>query len=228
MPLAARVLPQPFREGDRMSSAEFLTRWEAMPELKHAELIDGTVFLMPSPIGLAHGITQIDVGALLWSYAERTPGCQAVSEVTWVMGTGDVPQPDLTLRILPEFGGESRNAGNYGGGAPELIVEVTESSLSRDLGSKLELYRRTGVREYITVLLQPKRVIWRELVRGRYREIKPDDEGLLKSRVFPGLWLDPETLWNRKSIRAALEKGLASAEHAAFVKRLGSRRKLKK
>ena len=161
---------------------------------------------------------------LLWFYKELTPGCHAGVDCTWRMGPKDTPQPDLFLRILPEHGGQSRIEGPYAAGAPELIVEVSGSSLSRDLGIKLELYRNVDVREYLTVLLQPRQIIWRQLSRGRYREIKPDDDGLLRSRGFPGLWLDPAALWNpKRSVRTAVEKGVRSPEHATFVRRLAAR-----
>lgn len=55
---------------------------------------------------------------------------------------------------------------------------------------------------------------------------KPDD-GLLKSAVFPGLWLDAAALVNRDlaKVLAALAKGTTSPEHAAFVQQLATRRK---
>ena len=195
-----------------------------MPELKHAELIDGVVF-MPSPVSNHHAKSHWSVGGWLWLYADLTPGCEGAAEGTWVMGPDDVPQPDVSLRILPERGGQSHDAGNYVGGAPELVVEVSGSSSSRDLGVKLELYRRAGVREYLTVLLKPRQVIWRQLIRSRYKSIEPDSDGLLRSRVFPGLWLDPEAVWDaRRSLRSALELGTQSPEHAAFVRRLAAPR----
>ena len=40
---------QPLRAGQRLAVQEFLRRWEAMPEVKFAELIDGVVY-MPSPL----------------------------------------------------------------------------------------------------------------------------------------------------------------------------------
>lgn len=134
-----------------------------------------------------------------------------------------MPQPDLFLRILPENGGQSGESGSYASGAPEMIIEVTGSTLSRDLGVKLELYRENRVLEYLTVLLQPQRIIWRRLTRGRYSEIEPGEDGILRSRVFPGLWLDPGAIWNpKKSIRRALERGLKTPEHAAFARKLAS------
>ena len=209
------------REGDRMDAEEFLRRWEAMPELKHAELIDGVVF-MASPVLMSHGDPHADVVYWLKLYVESTPGCHCGLEVTWKMGGQDVTQPDGFLRILPEFGGQSgETEKGYGKGAPELIVEVTGSSTSRDLGKKLELYESIGVREYVTVLVRPEKVIWRRLIRGRYREMQVASDGLLKSVAFPGLWLDPTVFWGgKRSIRTAVEAGLTSPEHAGFVKKL--------
>ena len=211
--------------GMKLTLEEFLRRWEAIPELKKAELIDGVVYV-PSPVYDPHSTVHFAMTTWLGFYLDATPGCKGGSEGTWIMGPRDVPQPDLTLSLLPECGGQSRIEGHFSAGAPELIVEVTGSSHSRDLGVKLELYRTVGVREYLTVLLNPRQVIWRQLVRGRYREIKPDEDCLLRSVVFPGLWLDPAVLWNpKRSVRTAVDKGTESPAHAAFVKRLATHRR---
>lgn len=220
--VAAIPFPPILREGDRLDAKEFLRRWEAMPELKNAELIGGVVF-MASPVGRPHGQIHFQLAGWLSAYAEATPGCDGATEATWVMGSNAVPQPDLSLRIHPHFGGQSHNADNYFGGAPELIVEVSASSMSRDLGIKLDLYRKAGVCEYLTILLQPQQVIWRRLSRGTYKELAPDSDGFLKSRVFPGLWLDPEAVWNPECrLRKAADAGLKSPEHTAFVQQLKS------
>ena len=225
MPSLAIALPPLLHEGDRLDGKEFLHRWEAMPELKRAELIDGVVF-MASPVALDHSTTHHAVNTWIGLYRGATPGCQAGTDGTWVMGPKDMPQPDIFLRILPAFGGQSTDAGKYAAGAPELIVEVSGSSLSRDLGIKLDLYRRAGVREYLTVQLQPRAVIWRQLARSRYREIPADEDGVLRSRIFPGLWLDAQALWKGK-LAGAAERGLASPEHGAFVRRLTLARRAK-
>src|SRR5262245_23619456 len=143
MPSAALALPPTLFEGDRLDAEEFLRRWEALPELKYAELIDGVVFLS-SPTGFDHSTMHHELHTWLGFYRVRTPGCQAGSDATWVMGKKNVPQPDIFLRILPKYGGQSAEAGKYGSGAPELIVEVTGSSRSRDLGAKKDLYCKMG------------------------------------------------------------------------------------
>src|SRR5437016_2749123 len=96
----------PLKAGMRLSREEFLRRWELLPEVKNAELIGGIVY-MPSPVSLAH--CDNDRLAVVWLgyYGGFTPGCKAGSNGTWLM-LGDAPQPDVHLRILPEFGGQSR------------------------------------------------------------------------------------------------------------------------
>ena len=53
--------------------------------------------------------------------------------------------------------------------------------------------------------------------------LKPDADGLIRSEVFPGLWLHVEALLqgNLAEVLSALQQGIASPEHAAFVDRLG-------
>lgn len=225
MPDAAVALIPPLREGDQLTSPEFLHRWEAMPDLKFAELLDGMVF-MPSPVSMGHSDLHASFTSWLWLHSEQTRGVRVGADATWLMGPQAVPQPDLALRILPEYGGQSRTEGQYLAGAPELIVEVSGATTSRDLGIKLDLYRRNGVKEYITVLLKPRQFTWRTLVNGRYEELEADPSGVIRSRVFPGLWLEPAALWTPgKSLRTALDTGLASPEHAAFAQKLQSEKR---
>ena len=140
------------------------------------------------------------------------------------MGNRDVPQPDIALRILPEHGGQSREEGEYAAGAPELIVEVAVSSRARDLGAKLRLYERMGVREYVIAVAGQKQLLWKVLSPGGFESLDADDDGVFRSRCFPGLWLDPAALWSRDQARvlAVLQQGLATAEHAGFVARLAT------
>jgi Uma2 family endonuclease len=97
-------------------------------------------------------------------------------------------------------------------GAPELIVEVCLTSTEVDFGPKLALYQRAGVQEYVTVELLAHRVVWRVFDGGRYAALQPDSDGLLRSRRFAGLWLDPAALWSEDGERliAALEAGIAA------------------
>jgi Uma2 family endonuclease len=217
----ARKLPPPLREGDRLTRDEFLRRWEAMPEVFWAELVDGVVH-MPSPVSNAHGVFQLNLGLWLGLYAAATPGCQAATAGTWIMLADSAPQPDLALRILPEYGGQSRMDGPYPSGAPELAIEISHTTTARDTGIKRSLYERAGVREYLIVQPTARTVLWLELVDNAYTERVPEGDGNLRSRVFPGLWLDPAALWDGdlNRLQALAQSGIRSAEHAAFVRAL--------
>ena len=138
-----------------------------------------------------------------------------------------VPQPDAFLRIRPEYGGQSRDQARkqkvYPAGAPELAVEICLTSTEVDFSPKLSLYARAGVREYITVqLFPPQTLTWRMLRDGSYVELPPDPDAILRSQVFPGLWLDVEAFWrdDAATTLATLGAGLATPAHAEFVARL--------
>ena len=221
MSMAAHTLLPLLRDGDRLSSGEFMRRWEAMPDLKHAELIDGIVY-MASPLSSPHSRFHFIFTHWLGIYEDHTEGCEVGMEGTWLMGERDVPQPDTTLRILPGKGGQSSDEGDYTAGAPELIVEIATSSRARDLGVKLRMYERMGVQEYLVAVTSQSKLIWNVLTPGGYRSYGPDADGVIRSRCFPGLWLDTIALWSldKARLHAVLRQGLATPEHAAFVARL--------
>jgi Uma2 family endonuclease len=158
-----------------------MRRWEAMPDLHWAELIDGIVY-MPSPVSRIQGDFHSLFTTLLGTYAIPTPGCRSGVEGTWLMSDDSVPQPDITLEIRPERGGQSRIEGKYSSGAPELIVEVSHTTRRRDLGIKLRLYERSGVRGYITVGPGAPQIIYRLFVDGKHIEIAADADGIYRSQ----------------------------------------------
>jgi Uma2 family endonuclease len=221
--MAAAVTPPLLREGDRLTREEFLRRWELLPDLKHAQLLEGIVYLA-SPISTRHGSYHYDFIGWLGYYTARIPAFQGAADGTTLMEQ-DAPQPDIALRILPAFGGQSGDEGPYLAGAPELIVEVAASSRAKDLGPKSRLYLRAGVREYLTALVEESRVIWREFHEGKWREISADADGILRSRLFPGLWLDEPAMWRRDRARVldVLQQGMATAEYAEFAQSLAAR-----
>ena len=208
-----------------MSRDEFMRRWEELPELKNAELIDGIVY-MSSSVTTLHSTYDSHLAGWLRQYAWATPGCECGNNGTWLM-IESAPQPDTAVWILPEYGGKSKYKGAYNSGAPELAIEICASTATQDLRSKLALYQRAGVREYLTLVLEPCEVVWRTLVGGRYVPLKAGADGVLKSRVFPGLWLDQAAAIGADGplVEAVLRKGLASRAHAAFVRALQARKK---
>ena len=208
--------------GDRLTRTEFERRYEARPDLKKAELIEGVVHV-PSPTRSAsHARPHAAMVGWLFEYAVSTPGVQLNDNPTIRLDLDNVPQPDVALLIDPDRGGQARVSADEG--APELVAEIAASSASYDLHDKLHVYRRNGVREYLVWRTLDRRFDWFELVEGVYRPRKPDASGLVCSHVFPGLRLARDALL-RGDFRAVLEAqqgGLDDPVHAAFVTRLQS------
>jgi Uma2 family endonuclease len=221
---AIDITYKPLVDGERLSREEFIGRWDLLPEVKFAELIGGVVH-MPSPLSASHGSGDALAGYWLSHYAAATPGCDVLHNATWLM-LGDVPQPDVALRILPECGGQSGQRGALAAGAPELIVEVCVTSEKLDTGEKKDLYQTAGVIEYI-VFFPGSRILWYTLAEGRYRESPPGPDGLHRSSAFPGLWLDPAALLagDGRRIVDVVNRGLATPEHAAFVAQLDKQKR---
>ena len=221
-PAEAKAIP-PLENGDRLNAHEFLRRYEAMPELKKAELIQGTVY-MPPPVRLTeHAEPDNAMQGWLFHYAAYTPGTKAGAGATARLGPDDVPQPDALLRVLPESGGRSRvDAKGYLQGPPELVVEIAASSVSIDAGAKRQSYRRAGVLEYLLWRTQDAAVDWWVLEEDEYRPLVPHAQGVIRSRVFPGLWLNVPALLADEGRRllATLERGLKDPAHAEFLARL--------
>jgi putative restriction endonuclease len=214
----------PLAAGDRMTRDEFLRYWEMHPEIKRAELIGGIVY-MPSPVTIEHGDWENDIGTWLGVYRINTPGTASGNNATAFL-LKDAPQPDVNLRVLPECGGISRIKGKYLAGATELLTEVCRSSAAYDLHQKYDLYEAAGVQEYLALLVYEQEIRWHVLVKGRYELQPPDADGIWRSRVFPGLWLDGTALLRRdmQRVLAVLQSGLASPEHETFVKQLAENR----
>lgn len=213
----------PLAAGDKLSRDEFIRRWELHPEIKFAELIGGIVY-MPSPVSSEHGDIDGDVGTWLGTYHAWTPGTASGRNSTAFLLDGS-PQPDLNLRILRQRGGGSWiEDDGYLHGVPELLAEVCRSSVAYDLNQKFDLYQKAGVPEYLAVLVFEQEVRWHILIDGEYQVLGPDADGLLRSRVFPGLWLDCQALLagDLQRVLQRLQEGLQSPEHRQFVARLAS------
>src|SRR5262249_14219646 len=131
-------------------------------------------------------------------------------------------QPDGLLRILPEFGGQTLNDPKFVAGVPELIVEVAHTSRYTDLGPKFDEYERLGVLEYVVRSVEPDEVLWFVLRAGRFVDHSAGSDGIYRSEVFPGLWLDPNALLasDVRRLQSVVERGCATPEHAAFLARL--------
>ena len=226
-PASTTVETPPLNSGDRLSRVEFERRYAAHPEIKKAELIEGVVYVS-SPVQYdKHADPHFDIISWLGVYRAATPGVRGGDNATLHLDLKNEPQPDVVLRLEPEVGGRSFiSEDGYLEGVPELIVEVAASSASYDLHDKRRAYARNGVPEYLVVQTYEKKIDWFVLREGVYEVLGPDENGLLRSEIFPGLWLQPAAFWSGDlaTILAVLQEGLASPEYASFKEQLHGKR----
>jgi hypothetical protein len=216
----------PLQHGERLTRDEFERRYEAMPEIKKAELIEGVVS-MPSPVRFdQHGSPHADLIGWLVSYRASTPGVRVGDNSSIRLDLDNEPQPDALMIVEPPYGGQARiDAEGYLIGGPELVAEIGASSVRIDLTNKLRVYGRNNVREYLVWRVEEQAIDWFILRQGQYEPLPRTPAGLLQSEQFPGLWLDADSLlrFDMAQVLRVVQQGIASAEHAAFVAQLQQR-----
>lgn len=213
-----RLVIPPLENGDRLSRSEFERRYLAMPQLRKAELIEGVVYNMSSPLRIkSHGEPHGNLTGWLWTYKTATPGLVMGIEPTVRLDPDNEPQPDAVL-FVP--GRQARiGEDDYIEGAPELVIEIAASSAAIDLHDKKRAYRRNGVQEYIVWRTLEAQLDWFVLTADEYVPLATDKQGVFHSQVFPGLWLDGTALLagDMARVLAVLQQGLGSVEHQDFV-----------
>jgi Uma2 family endonuclease len=219
--------PPPLQSGDRLERAEFERRYTAHPEIKKAELVEGVVYVSSPVRYLYHAEPHFTIISWLSAYRVATPGVKGGDNATLRLDNRNEVQPDALLRLEAHLGGRSSiSPDDYLEGVPELIVEIAASSASYDLHDKRRAFARNGVPEYLVIQTYEQRVDWFVLREGVYEPLQPDGQGILRSEIFPGLWLQPAALWSDDlaTLLKTLQEGLNSAEHSAFVTQLQSKR----
>lgn len=218
-----KALIPPLENGDHLTRLEFERRYNAMPETVKAELIEGIVY-MSSPVRHKfHGKQHTQISGALFNYYAATSGTEMSDNATLIIDADNEPQPDLVLFIEPERGGKTWvDADGYLQGAPELIVEIAASTKSYDLHTKKKIYRRIGVDEYIVWRVYDNEIDWFALENEEYVELAADENGVVESRVFPGLRLNLQALANNDLSRVLidLQTGVQSEQHKNFVEKL--------
>ncbi len=216
----------PLANGDHLDQKTFHERYEAMPSGVRAELIGGIVF-MSSPQKKPHGRHHLRFSRWLDEYEEATPGTEGFVNSTDILGPDAEPQPDACLIVLPDYGGQTwGDDDGFINGAPEWLGEISDTTESIDLNRKKRDYEEAGVREYMVAAIRSGEVFWFSRRRGKFKPLAPGTDGIFRSEIFPGLWLDPEAFLqrDRKRLLAVLRQGLASPEHAAFVAKLAAKK----
>jgi Uma2 family endonuclease len=215
-------------DGQRLDQPTFHDLYLRTPEDFRAELIDGVVHVMSSPVNpKRHGRPHATFDWFLYSYRLETPGTEVQGDSTTKLDLQSEVQPDCSLLIDPSSGGQTgEDSQLYTTGCPELVVEIASSTLHVDLNTKKRIYERAGAKEYVVYDEPHRKIHWFVTRNGRFEPLMLDGEGIYRSEAFPGLWLDPEAFLrdDGRAVMAALRRGLESPQHAEFVERLRQNR----
>ncbi len=215
----------PLESGDRLARTEFERRYTANPEIKKAELVEGVVYVA-SPLRVKqHGEPHGHLNTWIGVYVASTSPLRFSDNSTFRLDMDNEPQPDISVWI--DRGPLARatvDEDDFLVGVPELLIEIAASSAAVDLTAKKNAYRRNGVQEYLVLQVYEQKTSWFVWNEGEYQEIQPDEDGLLRSRVFPGLWLDSAKFWagDLAGLLAVVQQGISSKEHQEFIERLKS------
>ncbi len=211
-PTSASIQVPPLKTGDRLSRNEFERRYEAMPTGKKAELLEGIVYVVSSVRAKYHARPHAVMMHWLGDYWLATPGTDLLDNSTVRMDPHNEPQPDVLLRL--ESSNSRIDSDDYVEGSPELVVEISGSTTAWDSSSKFAIYRRNGVQEYLIWKTEAQEILWYSLQAGEYDLLLPDTEGILRSQVFPGLWLDGSALLNSQfsAVMTCGQRGLQTPE----------------
>jgi hypothetical protein len=86
------------------------------------------------------------------------------------------------------------------------------------------------VQEYVVWQTLDARLEWFEWTAPEYVRRRPDANGIIKSKVSPGLWLNVSALLAEENdqVMDTIEAGVRSGAHRRFVAALSAKRRRKR
>ena len=142
--------------GGKLTNADYMRLTPPVPGGVRYQLIDGELIEMSGAI-LPHQIFELRFAAVLLAQADALGIGEVVTAPYDVhIDEFNTYQPDL-LFVSNERRGILERLGAFG--APDVVVEIlSDSTRRRDLGAKLPVYLRAGVREVVIVDLEARTV----------------------------------------------------------------------
>ena len=205
----------PLENGDRLSRIEFERRYAAMPKNCRAELIEGLVYMAAALRLKSHGLPHHRLNHWIGNYSMSVPGTIVGDAPSVQLDDDNEPQPDIVMIWDTDHGGQTNiTDDDYIEGPPELVAEISASTVSIDLGAKKRAYERNGIQEYLVWRVLDGEFDWFVLENEKYINLAADADGITRSRIFPGLWLDRTALLagEMKQVLAVGNNGLLSVE----------------
>lgn len=179
-----------------MVPAELLQRrltladYEALPDDQDYEIIDGVLYVAPSPF-YGHQTILFQLARWIADHADASGLGQVVLDADLIVDDrGTYLSPDIMF-FTPEQYAQTKPDGKNSV-IPELIVEIlSESTLRRDQIVKRDAYAKLGVPHY-WIVGRSERCIYELILgaNGQYAERQVVEPEQLRPALFPGLAID--------------------------------------
>jgi Uma2 family endonuclease len=151
------------------------------------ELLDGDLITM-APIGGEHR-TLVDSLNLLFANRVEKDRYRIGIQNPISLDSYSEPQPDVALYASSVLGRHPRPNEIF------LLAEVADTSLSYDLGPKLEAYARAGIREvWVIDAIRRRVLVHRQPDQGHYQtRLELAVDGVVTVEAFPDITLPVNT-----------------------------------
>lgn len=181
-------------KGERISYDDFL-KLSDQSENRY-EYIDGEVYMLASP-SYEHQRIVMEMSNIMynWFKGKKCTPLTAPFDVTLLKDNGkNVVQPDIIVICDTE---NINERGRYNG-VPSLVAEViSETTQSKDMLKKLDLYAMSGIREYWIVNPLKKEVYIYFFEDGSIKDYRTHKGGeTASSAVFEGLEMPLERIFD--------------------------------
>ncbi len=160
---------------------------------RHVELLEGQIIEM-SPEGPKHRNINDSIAEYL---REKLRDLAKIYEAHPVSLGDSEPEPDIAVVRLPVF--------LYDNVHPStkdiyLLIEISDSTLEKDLEQKRIIYARAGILEYWVVDLKAQQLIlFRQPLGGNYQIQQTYKQGTISLLSFPHVQLSVEKLISKNT-----------------------------
>lgn len=184
------LLAQDGEQGIAMTYREFLD-WA--DEDTRAEWVNGKV-IMTSPASLRHQLIAQFLAQVLAGYVEVGHLGIVIAAPFQMKLEQSGREPDI---IFLAEAHRDRLRSTYLDGAADMVIEIlSPESIGRDRGEKFYEYERAGIPEYWLIDDATQRAEFYQLdEHGRYQLVPPGSDGIYRSAVLPGFWLEVAWFW---------------------------------
>lgn len=178
----------------KMTYEEFLARAE---DGAWAEWVDGEVIVMSPPSDEHQDLRDFLLMLVRFFAESRRAGVARSAPFQMKLGE-DQPGREPDLLFVDNDHRDCMRKTHLDGPAQLAVEIISPESRSRDRGDKFYEYERGGVQEYWLIdPIREQAEFYQRDDRGIYQPARIGDDGIFRSGVLEGLWLNVDWLWQR-------------------------------